>query len=178
MVIFPPPIPAPPFSSHTSSCVDKLSGRRIRKKLCGPKSSRPSGKTRRCNTFSCNFEWASDRWEPCTHTCGSQGLRIRQTHCLPTNVSNLSGNLSTSGEVVQMWTKLVDPRKCPGDRPERIQECNRFPCPAKWESTGTSTYLSTCPKLVRHLSIDRMVRLLRNMWTRGRPENDLRVRAP
>ena len=37
----------------------------------------------------------------------------------------------------QLWRKMVDPRKCPGDRPMRIRECNRIPCPAKWVSTGT-----------------------------------------
>ena len=55
------------------SCVDKSSGRKIRKKLCGPKSTRPKGKKRKCNLYSCDFEWAVDRWEQCTHTCGAQG---------------------------------------------------------------------------------------------------------
>ena len=109
------------------SCIDKTTGRKIRKKLCGPKSTRPTGKRRKCNTFSCDFEWAVDRWEQCTHTCGSQGLRIRQTYCVPTNQNDTE---------VQMWRKMVDPRKCPGERPKRIQDCNREPCPGKWISIG------------------------------------------
>ena len=119
-----------PFS--LCSCVDKSSGRKIRKKFCGPRSSRPNGKRRRCNTFPCDFEWTAERWEECTHTCGSQGLQIRPVYCIPSNMNETQG---------QLWRKMVDPRKCPGDRPMRIRECNRIPCPAKWVSTGTVVWL-------------------------------------
>ena len=70
-----------------NSCVDKSSGRKIRKKFCGPRSSRPNGKRRRCNTFPCDFEWTTERWEECTHTCGSQGLQIRPVYCIPSNMN-------------------------------------------------------------------------------------------
>ena len=121
------------FQRKFDSCIDKTTGRKIRKKLCGPHSTRPRGRKRKCNTFSCDFEWASERWEQCTHTCGSQGLRIRQTYCVPRNLSQTAD--------VQLWRKMVDPRKCPGDRPQRIQECNRFPCPGKWLSIGKKNYI-------------------------------------
>ena len=112
-----------------SSCIDKSNGRKVRKKMCGPRHTRPKGRRRSCNTFSCDFEWASDRWEPCTRSCGSQGLRQRQVYCVP-----LQNNQTQD---VQLWRQMVDPRKCPGDRPKRISECNRVPCPAKWIAIGT-----------------------------------------
>ena len=31
---------------------------------------------------------------------------------------------------------MVDPRQCPRIKPNRISQCNRIPCPAKWVSTG------------------------------------------
>ena len=37
---------------------------------------------------------------------------------------------------IQLWRQMVDPRQCPGTRPNRISECNRIPCPAKWVSSG------------------------------------------
>ena len=116
-----------------SSCIDKSNGRKVRKKMCGPRHTRPKGRRRSCNTFSCDFEWASDRWEPCTRSCGSQGLRQRQVYCVP-----LQNNQTQD---VQLWRQMVDPRKCPGDRPKRISECNRVPCPAKWIAIGTFTKL-------------------------------------
>ena len=65
------------------SCDDKTSGRKIRKKMCGPRHTRPQPKRRKCNIYSCDFHWAVDRWESCTHSCGSQGFRQRQVFCVP-----------------------------------------------------------------------------------------------
>ena len=62
----------------------------------------------------------------------TQGLRIRQTYCVPRNFSHGVENPNE----IQIWRKMVDPRKCPGDRPQRIQDCKRLPCPAKWVSLG------------------------------------------
>ena len=62
----------------------------------------------------------------------TQGLRIRQTYCVPRNFSDGVENPNE----IQIWRKMVDPRKCPGDRPQRIQDCKRLPCPAKWVSLG------------------------------------------
>ena len=51
--------------------------------MCGPRHTRPQPKRRKCNTYSCDFHWAVDRWESCTHSCGSQGFRQRQVFCVP-----------------------------------------------------------------------------------------------
>ena len=37
------------------SCVDKFTGRNIRKKLCGRKPSSVGKNSRKCNTFGCDF---------------------------------------------------------------------------------------------------------------------------
>ena len=93
------------------SCVDKLSGRRIRKKLCGPKSERPVGRKRKCNTFACDFHWMADQWEHCTTSCGLKGVQSRQIYCIPSK-QNITD---------QLWAHLVDPKKCRADGEGNIQ---------------------------------------------------------
>lgn len=85
--------------------MDKTTGMRIRKKKCGPKSDRPVGRKRDCNTFMCNFQWAADRWEPCTTSCGIKGFQSRQVYCIPSK-QNITD---------QLWAHLVDPKKCRTD---------------------------------------------------------------
>ena len=123
--------------------------------MCGPRHTRPKGRRRTCNTFSCDFEWASDRWEPCTRSCGSQGLRQRQVYCVP-----LQNNQTQD---VQLWRQMVDPRKCPGDRPKRISECNRVPCPAKWIAIGTIFHFSNSTPTVWKLQDFSVIRILREI---------------
>ncbi len=65
-------------------------------------------------------------------------MMTRATYCVPTNYSSSSND-------VQLWAKMVDPRKCPGDKPKRLHECNRFPCPAKWASIGKKLKCYTGP---------------------------------
>ena len=84
------------------SCVDKTTGKRIRKKQCGPKSNRPVGRKRRCNTFPCDFHWVADKWEYCTTSCGLNGVQSRQIYCIPSK-ENITD---------QLWAHLVDPKKC------------------------------------------------------------------
>ena len=94
-----------------SSCVDRLTGKRIRKKLCGPKSERPVGRKRKCNEFPCDFQWVADKWEHCTTSCGMNGVQSRQIYCVP-SAQNITD---------QLWAHLVDPKKCRTDEDGNTQ---------------------------------------------------------
>ena len=60
------------------SCVNKWSGRRVRRHHCDELlrgSSLAGINSRDCNTASCEFEWIATEWEHCTHSCGAYGSR-------------------------------------------------------------------------------------------------------
>jgi hypothetical protein len=40
----------------------------------------------------------ADRWEECSATCGLDGIRIRQTYCIPNNVI-VRSNITSLGEI-------------------------------------------------------------------------------
>ena len=58
-------------------CFDSKTGKRIRRKLCGPKRSRPRVEKRSCNNFGCETHWVAADWEQCTATCGKHGTKHR-----------------------------------------------------------------------------------------------------
>jgi hypothetical protein len=43
----------------------------------------------------------ADRWEECSATCGLDGIRIRQTYCIPNNVIVVivRSNITSLGEI-------------------------------------------------------------------------------
>ena len=61
---------------------------------------------------------------------------------------------------VQLWRQMVDPRQCPGTRPNRISECNRIPCPAKWVSSGNySLFFTSQNRLYHHFLSTRLCQI-------------------
>ena len=58
-------------------CFDSVTGQRIKRRLCGPKRSRPRSEKQGCNMFSCETSWVPGEWEHCSATCGKTGKQYR-----------------------------------------------------------------------------------------------------
>jgi hypothetical protein len=57
--------------------LEDVIGKRIKKRLCGTKRSRPRAERRPCNIFPCQSEWVPAAWEDCSANCGKQGKQYR-----------------------------------------------------------------------------------------------------
>ena len=75
----------------------------VKRRKCGPKSSRPHPQRRPCNTFSCEFSWASAEWEECTASCGTTGTSYGEVFCLPSHQERNN---------TRLWDNMVDVNKC------------------------------------------------------------------
>lgn len=115
-------------------CFDSVTGQRIKKRLCGPKRSRPRSEKRGCNTFSCETAWVAGEWEHCSASCGKTGTKYREVFCLPKYANRTD----------QLWTNMVDVEHCTDPKQNNEEECNRFPCPRYWEEKEWTECSSTC----------------------------------
>eukprot|EP00094_Tigriopus_californicus_P000726 TCALIF_00704-PA protein Name:"Similar to ADAMTS3 A disintegrin and metalloproteinase with thrombospondin motifs 3 (Homo sapiens)" AED:0.09 eAED:0.10 QI:0/0/0/0.87/0.71/0.75/8/0/828 len=105
-------------------------------KECGGGRQTVVLRSRTCNNFSCNFTWSSSAWEECTHTCGVQGVQIRQSFCVPVEMNHSWGT--------PLWSGMVDPTNCRGDKPQRSRECNRVPCIGDWVQSDWTSCSTSC----------------------------------
>ena len=58
-------------------CYDSESGRRMKRRHCGSKKSRPNKEKRPCNIFQCESNWVEGPWENCPVSCGTSGQQYR-----------------------------------------------------------------------------------------------------
>ncbi|TRY75432.1 hypothetical protein TCAL_00704 [Tigriopus californicus] len=79
---------------------------------------------------------SSSAWEECTHTCGVQGVQIRQSFCVPVEMNHSWGT--------PLWSGMVDPTNCRGDKPQRSRECNRVPCIGDWVQSDWTSCSTSC----------------------------------
>ncbi|XP_026496779.2 A disintegrin and metalloproteinase with thrombospondin motifs 1-like [Vanessa tameamea] len=107
-----------------------------RDQRCGPT------RYERCNTHSCEFSWAEGEWEECSATCGSTGVRERQLFCVPGNMS-----ITTRRELIR---RSVSPALCPPTKPDKMEPCNRIPCPVYWQEMPWTQCSTTCGRGVSH----------------------------
>ncbi|XP_028025872.1 A disintegrin and metalloproteinase with thrombospondin motifs 3-like [Bombyx mandarina] len=89
-----------------------------------------------CNTHSCEFVWASDDWEECSSTCGSNGVQERQLFCVPSNASMLSRR--------EFIKHSVSPVMCSSSKPPHRQPCNHIPCPVYWREQPWTHCSASC----------------------------------
>ena len=125
--------------------MERTTGRRVHRRHCltnaGDKLESVPGirRSRRCNTFSCDFQWMPAKWEHCTHSCGLNGRSIRQIFCVP------KATVDSNPPADQLWRYMVDPRKCSGgQKPTKMRHCNRIPCPANWTPESWTNCSSQC----------------------------------
>lgn len=125
-----------PCSVSCGGGVRAMRPRCPRDQHCGPT------RYERCNTHSCDFTWAGGEWEGCSATCGSAGLQERQLFCVPSNVS-----ITSRWELIR---RSVSPALCPPTKPDRMQPCNRIPCPVYWQEMPWTPCSITCGRGVSH----------------------------
>ncbi|KAL1491581.1 hypothetical protein ABEB36_012156 [Hypothenemus hampei] len=124
----------------TVGCWDQEAGKIVKKKYCSL-FDKPLVEIEFCNKFGCDFQWISGEWEPCSTTCGFQGIQHREVYCIPsamisTNIYNVSTLLKY----------LVSPNKCTAQPPSTSRPCNRMPCLYNWEFSPWSECSASCGK--------------------------------
>jgi len=98
---------------------------------------KPTTRKRSCNNFPCRYEWKTDPWEYCSHTCGTNGMQHREVFCGLANPSKV----------------FVSPKFCTEEKPANKQPCNIYPCPASWEVGPWSKCSVTCGQGVRKRNV-------------------------
>ncbi|XP_072939392.1 A disintegrin and metalloproteinase with thrombospondin motifs 1-like [Epargyreus clarus] len=119
-----------PCSASCGGGVRSVRPRCARGVRCAPPRLEP------CNTHSCEFSWAGGEWEECSATCGDAGLQERQLFCVPSNIS-----ISSRRDLIR---RSVSPGLCPSKKPEKMQPCNRLPCPVYWQELPWTACSATC----------------------------------
>ncbi|XP_068631071.1 A disintegrin and metalloproteinase with thrombospondin motifs 1-like [Battus philenor] len=111
-------------------------GVRVVRQRCARDQNCTPTRYEHCNTHSCEFRWAYGEWEECSATCGKEGVQERQLFCVPADVS-----VSSKRELIR---RSVSPALCPSTKPEKLQPCNRQPCPVYWQEMPWTPCSTTC----------------------------------
>lgn len=80
----------------------------------------------------CNFQWIAGEWEPCSKTCGLNGVQFRELYCVPNHVLNVILFKHNGTVMKDPWKHMVNPAKCPDTKPISMRSCNQFPCEIDW----------------------------------------------
>ncbi|CAH1372937.1 unnamed protein product [Tenebrio molitor] len=129
----------------TVACWDNQYQKLVRRKHCSL-MTKPTVTFEKCNTFDCHFQWVSGKWEPCSSTCGLEGVQYRELYCVPHAVLNKIISQNNSTLIEEPWRHMVNPRKCSGITPLTKRPCNRIPCFSYWTYGEWSQCSQSCGK--------------------------------
>uniref|UniRef100_A0A8C8Z658 A disintegrin and metalloproteinase with thrombospondin motifs 7 n=1 Tax=Prolemur simus TaxID=1328070 RepID=A0A8C8Z658_PROSS len=117
-------------------CVERQAGA-VDEGHCDP-LGRPDDRQRRCSEEPCPARWWAGEWQPCSRSCGPQGLSRRAVLCVR------SVGLDEQS--------ALEPPACQHlPRPPAESPCNRqVPCPATWAVGNWSQCSATCGLGTRH----------------------------
>ncbi|KAL3876085.1 hypothetical protein ACJMK2_033966 [Sinanodonta woodiana] len=137
------------WTDCTSTCGTE--GTQFRKFICVAADSRKNvsdtncaglektEESRPCNRIPCyHYEWSkSDKWSPCSHSCGEDGIQTRNVFC-----TKRSANGNEVDDGLNVSITLCDSVS----KPSNTQVCNRFSCQGyEWRLTNKwSSCSETC----------------------------------
>ncbi|XP_030754614.1 A disintegrin and metalloproteinase with thrombospondin motifs 2-like isoform X1 [Sitophilus oryzae] len=125
----------------TVACWDNQQDKLVKRKYCSL-IQKPVTEVESCNKFGCDFKWVPGDWEPCSQTCGSNGLQYREIYCVPESLFGTVSNISAI--LANPWKYMVNPTKCAKNKPADVRECNRKPCFYYWEFGNWSQCSESC----------------------------------
>ncbi|KAJ8962091.1 hypothetical protein NQ318_018045 [Aromia moschata] len=99
----------------TTACWDTKYEKVVKRTLCSL-LQKPKLESGKCNTFGCSIQWIAGEWEPCTTSCGNNGVQHRELYCVPNSVLN-EILFKHNGTTKYPWVHMVNPNKCSGMKP-------------------------------------------------------------